>query len=261
MEQQSNNQERSNNVNTRGYQTFNSNAKVPTAFEWSFSNEMLKLVLTPELPESAQTERRRYDYDHSWITCLTRIKAMDLSMKFKELVIPAIKEKKDKFISVPIADVNQFGIGVKFDENGKMSSYAKLIRNIDPSSLISTDEITYEFRKGEIIEDYDNSTGKFGGQNISDIELYLFLKDIDSFITASSKAFNHANRMVDKSYKDLVLGGVRAVADKVGATLPSYGSTSRSGARYGSTSLFDNNAQSASTNTIKSLDDLELQID
>ena len=261
MEQQSNNQERSNNVNTRGYQTFNSNAKVPTAFEWSFSNEMLRLVFSPELPESAQTERRRYDYDHSWITCLTRLKAMDLSSKFNEIVIPAIKEKKDKFISVPIAEVNQFGIGVKFDEKGVMSSYVKLIRNINPDSLVSSDEIVYEFRKGEVIEDYDNSTGKFAEQKISDIELYLFLKDIDSFVMASSKAFNHANRVVDKSYKDLVLSGVRAVADKVGASLPSYGSASRSGAKYGSASLFDNNAQSASTNTIRSLDDLELPMD
>ena len=259
--QNNNNNSQVAQVTTRGYHTSNSDAVKATAFEWSYQGEMLRLITSEELPENEQTEKRRYDYDHSWITCLTRLKCLDLAEQIKKLVIPAIKEKVDKFVSVTVGTVNQFGLGVKFDENGKMTCYTKLIRNINPENLTSADEIVYEFRKGEVIVDYDNGTGKFGNRIQDEAEMYLFLKDLDNFVNASSKAYNHANRLVDKTYKDMIIADIRAIGAKVGAEVSTPYAAQRAGAKYGQTSLFDNNAMNAPSETITSLADLDIPME
>lgn len=253
-----NNSQQAPQVSTRGYHTSNGDAVKATAFEWSFQGEMLRLVTSEELPENEQTEKRRYDYDHSWITCVTRLKCLDLAEQVKNIILPAIKSKTNKFVSVTVGGVNQFGIGVRFDENGKITCYTKLIRNLDTDKLTSNEEICYEFKKGEVIVDYDNTTGKFGDRIQDETEFYLFLRDMDSFIDAGSKAYNHANRVVDKTYKDMVLADIRAIGSKVGAEVSAPFAAQRAGARYGSTSLFDSNAMNAPSETITSLSDLEI---
>lgn len=253
-----NNSQQKPDVMTRGYHTSNSDAIKATAFEWSYQGEMLKIITSEELPESERTEKRRYDYDHSWITCITRLKCLDLAEQIKELILPAIKSKTNKFVSITVGAVNQFGVGVKFDDNGNITCYTKLIRNLDTEKLTSDEEISYEFRKGEVIVDYDNTTGKFSDRIQNETEFFLFLKDMDNFVNASSKAYNHANRVVDKTYKDMVVSDLRAIGAKVGAEVSSPYAAQRAGARYGQTSLFDNNAMNAPTETISSLDDLDL---
>lgn len=260
MTNQTNNQEKQQTVNTRGYHTSNSAAIKAAACEWSFQGEMLKIIITPELPEHEQTERRRYDYDHSWITCISRLKCMDLYNQMKLTVLPSMQAKENIFVSVPVAEVNQFGFGAFFDDKG-CHGYLKLIRNINPTDLTSNDEIVYEFRKGEIIVNYDNKSGKFDDRQLNETEMLLFISDLDNFIRASSKAYNHANRVVDKTYKDMVVSNIRAVGTKVGAELPSYNSAQRSGARFGQTSLFNNNSAQAPSDTIMSLDDLNIPIE
>lgn len=252
-----NNRERQT-VSTRGYHAVNIEASTPMAFDWDYQDDMMKLVFSPELPESERTESRRFDYKNQWITCIKRSKCKDLYDHIKELVLPAAKEKKDMFVSVPVANVNQFGFGVRFNDKGECTPYVKLIRNIDPSTLTSSNEIEYEFKRGEVIVNYDNSTGKFEERSLKHVEMALFLNDLECFIMASSKAFNHANRVVDKTYKDQVTGLIKAVGNKVGADMPVYGSAQRAGARYGNTPLFDNNAPQAPMDTITSVKDLDL---
>lgn len=259
--QNNNNSSQAPQVSTRGYHTSNADAIKATAFEWSFQGEMLKLITSEELPENEQTEKRRYDYDHSWITCLSRIKCLDLAEQIKNIIIPAITEKKDKFVSVTVGTVNQFGVGVRFDENGKVTCYTKLIRNINPEDLTSSDEIMYEFRKGEVIVNYNNETGKFDDRLQNETEMYLFLRDLDSFVDAGSKAYIHASRVVDKTYKDMITSDIRAIGSKVGAEVSAPFSAQRAGARYGQQSLFDNNAVSAPSETISSLADLDIPIE
>lgn len=255
-----NNQDRPQTISTRGYQTSNPNAIKATAFEWSYQGEMLKIIISPELPENEQTEKRRYDYDHSWITCISRVKCLELYNQINSLIIPSMEKKTDSFVSVPVADVNQFGIGVKF-KDGECTGYVKLIRNINPTDLISKDEIIYEFKKGESIINYDNETGKFQGRELNETEMYLFISDLESFVRASSKAFNHANRVVDKTFKEQVTSMIRAIANKVGAEIPTYNSAQRSGAKYGASSLFDNNAAQAPSGVITSLDDIKIPME
>ena len=79
-----------------------------------------------------------------------------------------------------------------------------------------------------------------------------------SFVKASSKAFNHANRVVDKTYKDMIVSDIRAIGKKVGAEMSSQYSAQKSGAHYGQASLFDNTATQASTENITSLYDLDV---
>lgn len=253
---QNNNEQKT--VNTRGYQTSNGNAIKASAMEWSYQGDMLKILITPELPENEQSEKRRYDYDHSWITCIPRLKCLDLYKQMETKVKECMEKKEDVFVSVPLAEVNQFGFGVKFDENGKPTAYAKLIRNINPENLTSQDEIVYEFKKGEVIVNYDNTTGNFGGRELNETELELFINDLHCFVQASSKAFTHANRVVDKYHKDTVMGAITSIANKVGAEVSTYNSASRAGARYGGASLFDNTSSPAPTETITSLEELGL---
>ena len=256
--QNNNNNQEQKTVTTRGYRTSNPNAIKASAFEWDYQGDMLKLIITPELPENEQTEKRRYDYDNSWITCIARAKCVDLITEFESRLRKAINEGTECFVSVPVAEVNQFGIGIKPDGKGDMVGYVKLIRNINPTDLTSKDEIIYEFRKGELIVNYDNSTGKFTDRVLTSGELELFIDDMTSFVKASSKAFNHANRVVDKTYKDMVVSDIRAIGKKVGAEMSSQYSAQKSGAQYGQTSLFDNTATHASTENITSLDDLDV---
>lgn len=252
-----NNSNEQRDVQTRGYRTFNSTQAKPTAFEWDYQGDMLKLLITPELPEKEQTERRRYDYQHSWITCISRTKCVDLWNAIKEKVVPALKEGKDKFVSVPVAEVNQFGVGARV-VNGEVEGYVKLIKNISASDLTSKESIQYTFRKGELIEDYDCDTGKFGGRVITDSEFLLFMEDLKSFIEGSSKAFNHANRVVDKTYKDMISSDIRSIGNKVGAEMSTPYAAQKGGARYGQQSLFDTNAMNAPADQISSLDDLDI---
>lgn len=244
-------------VTTRGQRVFNSNNNNKSTFEWSFQGDMMKIILTPELPESEQTEKRRYDYDHSTITCITRAKCLSLYEECKKELLPLLEKGEPGFRSVPVADVNQFGIGIKPTDKG-WTGYVKLIKNINPETLTSNEEISYEFRKGELIKNYDNKTGKFAERVETDDEFLLFLKDLNEFTKAASKAYVHAQRVVDKTYKDMISNDIRSIGKKVGAEMTTFGSSTGGGSQYGQQSLFDNNAPSAPVEPIGSLEELDL---
>lgn len=258
---QNNQDNQQRDVQTRGFSSSNSNAKTPRAIEWSYQADMLRVLFYPELPENEQTEKRRYDYKNPWVTAVTRAKCIDLYRKYKEKVRPAAEKGEPKFVSVPVGEVNQFGIGVRPNEKGGITGYLKLIKNIDANTLKSNEIIIYEFRSGEVIEDYDETTGKFGGREITENEMELFIMDLNSFVMASSKAFNHANRVVDKTYKDMIANDIRSIGTKVGAEMSTPYAAQRGGARYGQQSLFDTGAMNAPVEQIASLDDLNVQFE
>lgn len=243
-------------VQTRCYQGYNTAVTKNTTAEWSFQGDMLKLAFSEELPESEQTERRRYDYEHSWITCIARAKCNDLIRACNSRL------KADEpvwFESVPVANVNQFGIGRDTNDAGGHRYYIRLIRNIDPETLKSDLVVEYTFGTGEIISGYDHTTGQFKERRTpEDSEFSLFMSDMNCFIQALSKAYNHADRVVDKAYKDMIAGDIRAIGKKVGAELVSKDAAERNGVRYGQPSLFDGAAKPAETETIQSLDDISL---
>lgn len=242
-------------VNTKGTLT-------PVMLMTSFWDDMMKLVFYPELPEGQRSENRRFDRDNGVITCISRDKCNELANLYEELIKPRINDtespKENFSVSVPIAGVNQLAIGLKVGEDGEYHAYVGLIKDINPETLTSDTIIEFELPRGEYITNYDPANGTFGERKITFNGLDVFCKDLSDFRSASSKAYVHAARCVDKTYKDMVYNAVVAIGTKVGANMSQVGGVGNS--RYGrpSGSIFDQNTSGAPSNIpTMSLDELE----
>lgn len=253
-------------VNTRSVTLANTKSiMTPVLMETSFWDDMLKVVFYPELPESQRTENRRFDRENGTITCISRDKCNELVNIYKDEIKPKMKDtespKEDIFLSVPVADINQIGIGLKVGEDGEYHGYISLIKGIDPDTLISNNVIDFEFPRGEYIVNYNPKDGSFGERRVTNNGMDVFCHDLNEFRRASGKAYVHAARCVDRAYKDMVYGGIVAIGEKVGANVQPMGGTGNS--RYGRTgsqgSLFDRDGGASSPMNIPtmSLDDLE----
>ena len=238
MENRNNNTDRQT-VSTRGNTWKNSYAKIPCALEVGFYGEMIRLSFIPPLPESQRGENKLYDYNNAVMTALSRVKCHELYMQYKEVIIPAIANKEQKFVSVEIGDQrNHLGIstGVNNSEDGEPHPCMILIRGIDPETKKSNDVILYEFRKGVVYEDYNPITGEMGKVTHTDSELDTIMEDLENGRAAMSKAYVHAARVVDKSYKDMVMDAIRTIQDKLGIPQPAAG-TRGGGQRYNASGL------------------------
>ena len=234
-----NNSNNKTNVNTRNMAMTNGFAKIPSALQVTYWNDMVKLEFAPELPESKRTETRRYDYDNVWITCISRTKCNELYRQYEERIIPAINTKEQKRISIPIAGVNLLSIdtGVDLYGDGGVHPFIELTKNVDPETLKSNTSIMYEFANGEYIVDHNSGTGSFAERVVTTNELDTFMRDMNSFRSASSKAYVHAARCVDKTFKDNLNSGLRKIGEKVGADLSFTSAYNRDGMGHGS--IFD----------------------
>lgn len=250
-----------NSVTTRSSSSANGNAKIPSALKVSFWDDMVKLEFCPELPESQKTETRRYDYDNTWITCITRVKCNELFEAYENVIVPAIKENRQDDVSIPIAGVNLLSIntGVDLYNDGEAHPYIELIKNVDPQTLKSSSSIMYEFVRGEYIHGYNKDTGTFGQRVLTNNELKVFMKDLNTFREASTKSYVHAARCVDKSYKDMISNSLKQIGSQVGADLSMNNTYNREGMGYGS--IFDNkggnNSMPAPQQQYGALDDLD----
>lgn len=249
------------NTNTRSISVTNGFAKIPSALKVTFWNDSVKLEFSPELPESKKTETRRYDYDNSWITCITRLKCNELFCQYEEFIKPALKKKEQKSVSIPISGVNLLSIdtGVDLYNDGEVHPYIELIKNVDPETLKASSSIMYEFNHGEVIEDYDKDSGSFSKRTITTNEFDTFMRDLNGFREASSKSYVHAARCVDRAYKDSISNGLKKIGERVGADLSFGNSYSRDGMGHGS--IFDRNhggtGNDAPKQQYSTLDDLD----
>ena len=262
---QQNNRDRKS-TNTKNMSITNGYAKIPSAMEVSYWDDMVKLAFSPELPESKRTETRRYDYDNQWITCMTRMKCNELYKAYEDEIIPALKNKEQCRVSVPVAEVNQIAIdtGVSLYDDGECHPFIELVKNIDPNTRISSTTIMYEFYPGEYISNHNPATGDFGERIITHNELSVFMSDLIAFRNASSKAYIHAARCVDRAYKDNINTSLQKIGEKVGADISFRANYRRDGVGHGS--IFDNanssQSQSATPQQYSSLEDLDdLNID
>lgn len=249
------------NVTTRNMSLTNGFAKIPSALEVTYWNDMVKLVFSPELPESKRTETRRYDYDNQWTTCISRMKCNELYKLYEEILVPAMKEKKQKRVSVPIAGVNLLSVdtGVDLYNDGDVHPYIELTKNIDPETLKSDTSIMYEFAHGEYILDHNPKSGEFAERVITTNECDVFMKDLVVFREACTKSFVHAARCVDRAYKDNISNSLRKIGEKVGADLSFMSTYSREGMGHGS--IFDKsnggNGNAAPRQQFSNIDDLD----
>ena len=249
------------NITTRNMSLTNGFAKIPSALEVTYWNDMVKLAFSPELPESRRTETRRYDYDNQWITCISRIKCNELYKLYEDIIIPAIKGKEQKRVSVPIAGVNLLSIdtGVALYDDGDVHPYIELTKNIDPETLKSETSIMYEFAHGEYILDHNPTSGEFAERVITNNECDVFMKDLIVFREACTKSFVHAARCVDRTYKENISNSLKKIGEKVGADLSFMNTYNREGMGHGS--IFDRsnggNGNAAPSQHFSNINDLE----
>lgn len=249
------------NITTRSTSLTNGFSKIPSVLEVTYWNDMVKLGFTPELPETKRTETRRYDYDNQWITCISRQKCNELYRLYEEIIMPAISSKEQKRVSIPIAGVNLLSIdtGVELYNDGAVHPYIELTKNIDPETLKSDTSIMYEFSHGEYILDHNPQSGEFAERVITENECDLFMKDLIAFREASTKAFVHAARCVDRAYKDNINNSLKKIGEKVGADLSFANTYNREGMGHGS--IFDKsnggNGDTAPRQNYNSIDDLD----
>ena len=261
---QNNNQTDKKSVSTRGNKYYNTTCGVPSALEVIYYDNAARIVFTPELPESQRTERRVFDYDHQVLTSLSRAKANELYNAYEEKIIPAIKEGRDEQVSVPLANVNQLMITTDPDANGVPRPKIKLIKNINPETLIANDSdvIYYEFNVSEYILGYNEKTGSFKERVTTYNELELFMKDLQSMVEATSNAYCHTDRVVNKFWKDTLdeklvkIGATQGLDLAFKSNRGSYGNATQG-------SIFDNRP-SANNNepstTITSIDQLDNEL-
>lgn len=252
-----------NDITTRNNRYRNATAKIPCALEVTYYGEMVRLGFVPPLPEANRGERRMFDYDNTILTSLSRKKCNELYLKYEEVILPAIKAKEQKFVSVEIGDAkNHIGIstGMNLSDDGEPHPCIILIRNIDPDTHKSTDVILYEFTKSSVFTDYNPVTGTYIEEKVND-ELDLFMKDLNTFSGAMSKAYVHSSRVVDRAYKDLISDAIKSIQDKMGIQRAGgvrNGNSNYNTSGLGYSNIFgeDNGAMNAPATSIENADDL-----
>ena len=261
MSENTNNGSVTNNkkhVETRVQRLTNPRQATPAALEVIAYDNSIKLSFAPELPANQQTPDRRYDYEHTVITMVYRHKANELYNAYKAVIVPAIKEGRAERISVPIANVHQLMIDTDPDENGTPRPKVRLIRNIDPVTLIAdgANVIQYEFNTGEYILGYDEVTGNFKERVITYNELELFMRDLNSMVEASSNQYVHTDRCVNRYWKDMQDDKLNKIGGALNLDL-AYKPRAVQGSIFSSK---PSNESPSNSQTITSLDQLENQL-
>ena len=253
-------------VQTRVATYYNSKVAngAPCALIIAYYDDGVRIQFAPELPKAEQTERRRYDYDHTIMTFVRRSKCLELYNAYNAVIVPALRDGKSAQVSIPLAQVNQIMLDTGVGEDGIPHPKLKYIKNIDPNTLIAdaNNVVSYEFNTGEYISGYDEVTGNFKERVVTFNELVLFMEDLKNITTAGSNAYVHIDRVVNKYWRDTLDNKLVQIGDKLGVDL-SYRST-RSYGNGSQGSIFNqrtnNQTQTAPQNTVNSLDALNQTI-
>lgn len=228
-------------VTTTNMTLRNGKAAVPSALNVVYWDDNIRIEFCPELPKSQQTENRRYDYEQTVLTSITRPKANELYNQYINILKPALKEGRDVKVSVPVAGVHQLQIGTGVGTDGVPSPFIRFIKNISAETLIAeaANIVEYTFNRGEYILDYDPTTGKFSERVFTYNEFDMFMEDLKSFTTAGSNAYVHTHRVVERYAKDTTDNKLNKIGEKLGLDLsykPKYGNNGGGGQG----SIFDN---------------------
>lgn len=261
------NQNNDNQVTTRGASsTSDKSAQTPILLLTSFQNDMLKLTFCNELPANQQTENKRFDRQNPTVTYIVRDKCFTLAEAFDETIrpqLPKIKtgEALPDAVSVPVGGVNQVGIKLGKNEQGEFYTALFLSKGIDPDTLKCDNTIEFVFPKGEFIAGYKPEEGTFGTREIRETGVEVFVDDLKKFVAASSKAYVHAARCVDKAYKDMMYDNIVSIGTKVGAPMKQNSGTGNSFTGNRASNPFDRAGnQSPMASTTMTLDELEQSI-
>ena len=261
-----NNQERKS-VNTNSTSMASAKTAKPILLLVSYWDDMLKIALCNELPENQQTEYQRFDRKNNISTSVTREKCHELAEAYRErlhdkLTGKEVGEKSEDSVSVTIGGVNQLMLSAKINESGEYYGSLSLVKGFNPETLISDDITEFVFPKGEYIVGYNPTNGSFKERVITNNGIEVFWNDLITFRCASTKAFVHATRCVERSFKERVYDAIVQIGSRVGANIPQY-NNGTGNSRYGSgASPFDrNNAGSPiGTQQTMTLDELDASL-
>lgn len=251
-----------NTIQTRGASaTSDKSAQTPILLLTNFQNDMLKLSFCNELPAGQQTETRRFDRQNAVVTCVVREKCFTLVEAYKKLMMAKVEnaeEREPVSVSVPIAGVNQLGLKLDKNEQGEWYTALFLSKGIDSETLKCDNNIEFVFPKGEYITNYDPKEGKFADRKIVENGIGVFVKDMEQFVAATSKAYVHIDRCVNKAYKDIIYENIVSIGNKMGAPMQSNkaGNSFNGGA---SSNPFDRGGSNTSpmSSSTMTLDELE----
>lgn len=259
-----NNNSEKKDTNTRSQTYRNSKAACGwdnSAIVVSYWEDMVKIAFTAELPQQLQTESRRWDYDSQVVTCIPREKCNELYNAYNKFILPAINATRNMTIGIIVGGVNMIVVGTGVTEKDGTTEcypYIALHKNISPQTKLAENTVYYQFNKGEIITGYNAETGEADSYISTNNEIDVFMKDLNDFRSASSKAYIHSARCVDRTYKDIITNDLIAIGKKVGVDLSFTGNSNGNRGSSFSGSMFakSNRPTEISSETISSIDDI-----
>lgn len=258
-----NNQEKQTNVNTRAKQFMNKDGFYPSTLLVGYWNEMISLKMHPALPKEKQTQSSVFDYQQAISTSLTIDKAMILLKKIEDVIIPAIYEGKvvSTAILIGLNNLVQVGSGVK----GELKPFIAIHKGLDANTKIPAESIYYEFVTSDdqslaTIDNYNPETGAYETSTTVHAEFFVFRELLLESIRGLMMVSAHADRYVNKYYRDKVSNDLAEIGGKMGLQLrrestgfTSYGNRNN-GISFGNNSNDNNNIPTSSLSNINDID-------
>jgi hypothetical protein len=221
----SNNRE-ATNVNTTGTQFRNSQGSSPSAMVIGYWNSLLSIKMHPALEKSQQNEQNVFNYDKLVSTAITLEKMIVLSNHIEDTIFPAIKAGVSAFKGVPVGDTTLVGVGVTIEE-GAPVAYFVIYKGLDETSKKPESFLKYNFRTSYTVDNYDPIAGTHDITQGVQGELASFLALMKAATVGLSNSTVHADRHVNKFFRDKLMTRIEDIAGKVG--LPSQKSGNGSG--------------------------------
>lgn len=251
-----NNRERAN-TNTQALTLRNMEGSSPSALAIGFWNSLLSLRIHPPLEKSKITENNFFDWDQGISTALTIEKIVTMSGQIDEYILPALGTVgKTEFKGVNVGDNSIVGIGVRWNDDGP-SVYIAIYKGLDENSKKPESGLTYTFRTSFSVDHYSPESGDLELSKVQG-EFRLFAQLLKVAVIGLSNATVHADRNVNKFYKDKVMGTLESVAGKVGATVGPSASGGGGYNRTGGGNVF--NSYSANTDAGRNLGNHEASV-
>lgn len=244
--QQAGSKDAKQNVNTRGIQLYNTEGFDPTTLVLDYWNDsMFSIKLHPAKEKSKQTDREKFDYEQVVSTALSMNKAVEI-LSYCDKIWDAHVAKEEVSCYVNISGVNLLGIGTKNIDDKNVIFFA--IHKQLNDNRIPQMSMYYEFLPGEIITNYDPTTGTFGKEASGRGEFELFVRYLSNGIDSMGKSISHSIRVVDNFFRKRLEDKIDSVMAATGAQ-NNYANNGGGNRRSnGGSSLFngDSNSSNAS---------------
>lgn len=240
-----NNNRETINVNTKALTLKNTEGRIPSALEIGFWNNLLSLKIYPPLDKDKITESNFFNWDINLNTALTMEKISILVRFIENDIYAAIEAGENTFKGVKVGDNNLVGIGVT-TEGGDPIAYLAIFKDLSEDNVPGSG-IRYEFKNSEVVISYDPNAGKKETKLYSG-ELALFHDMLKASIVGLSNATVHADRVVNRAYKEKTTAAIDAIAVKVGASAPTRSNNNSYNRGGNNINMYNSSAPSTNRN-------------